>query len=184
MTNRQPVARESANIIDEQEQKLRQLFPEVFSEDKVDFAKLRTTLGDLVDERLPELTEVSSPAQVAGYNTISEVGKERMRLVIEGMETRDEGKFDFIEESSEDLGFKVFKLDSSNMRLWTGVKEIDPAEYFRQMALFTICLDNRVSPDPSYTLGLSKTDLFICRDVALDDTLAANIALNCRLKTI
>ena len=33
-------------------------------------------------------------------------------------------------------------------------------------------------------LQLSVDDLFICRDVALDDTLMANLALNCRLKTI
>jgi adenine-specific DNA-methyltransferase len=49
---------------------------------------------------------------------------------------------------------------------------------------FFICLDNAIAPDPTYHLGLDRTDLFICRDVALTDTLAANIALNCRLKTI
>jgi len=31
---------------------------------------------------------------------------------------------------------------------------------------------------------VSKDDLFICRDVALDDDAAANLALQCRLKTI
>jgi adenine-specific DNA-methyltransferase len=34
------------------------------------------------------------------------------------------------------------------------------------------------------TLELQKEDLFICRDVALDDGLAANLALQCRLKTV
>ena len=33
-------------------------------------------------------------------------------------------------------------------------------------------------------LGLTAEDLFICRDVALDDTAAANLALQGRLKTI
>ena len=33
-------------------------------------------------------------------------------------------------------------------------------------------------------LGLSKTDLFVVRDLALDDTLASNLALQCRLKVI
>jgi len=33
-------------------------------------------------------------------------------------------------------------------------------------------------------LGLSKDELFVCRDVALDDEAAANLALQCRLKTI
>ena len=33
-------------------------------------------------------------------------------------------------------------------------------------------------------LDLKKDDLFICRDAALDDEAAANLALQCRLKTI
>ena len=33
-------------------------------------------------------------------------------------------------------------------------------------------------------LDLKKEDLFICRDSALDDEAAANLALQCRLKTI
>ncbi len=34
------------------------------------------------------------------------------------------------------------------------------------------------------TLRLSADDFFVCRDVALTDALAANLALQCRLKTI
>jgi len=33
-------------------------------------------------------------------------------------------------------------------------------------------------------LNLEKDALLICRDVALDDEAAANLALQCRLKTI
>ena len=49
---------------------------------------------------------------------------------------------------------------------------------------FLICLDDRFDPATMEALQLSVDDLFICRDVALDDTLMANLALNCRLKTI
>jgi adenine-specific DNA-methyltransferase len=31
---------------------------------------------------------------------------------------------------------------------------------------------------------MTAEDLFVCRDVALDDSAAANLALQCRLKTI
>lgn len=48
----------------------------------------------------------------------------------------------------------------------------------------TICLDDKVDAATLTTLALSKDDTFICRDVALDDELAANLALQCRLKTI
>jgi adenine-specific DNA-methyltransferase len=49
---------------------------------------------------------------------------------------------------------------------------------------FTICLDHQLKIDAIAKLGLHKTDIFICRDTALDDTLAANLALQCRLKVI
>lgn len=39
----------SMNITDDQKSKLRQLFPEVFAQDKIDFDKLRLTLGETVD---------------------------------------------------------------------------------------------------------------------------------------
>ena len=49
---------------------------------------------------------------------------------------------------------------------------------------FTICLDDTLHPETLRTLNLARDDLFICRDVALDDEAAANLALQCRLKTI
>lgn len=50
---------------------------------------------------------------------------------------------------------------------------------------FHICLDDRLDPQTPKALGLhGDTDLFVCRDVAVDDTLAANLALQCRLRTI
>jgi adenine-specific DNA-methyltransferase len=49
---------------------------------------------------------------------------------------------------------------------------------------FLICLDTDVQEATVAALRLSADDLFICRDVALTDTLAANLALQCRLKTI
>lgn len=42
---------QSMNIIDDQKLKLKQLFPNVFNEDKIDFEKLRQTLGDEVDTK-------------------------------------------------------------------------------------------------------------------------------------
>ena len=56
--------------------------------------------------------------------------------------------------------------------------EKDPVQHF------LACLDDELSPDIGKALGLTQDDLFVCRDRALDDTLAANLALQCRLKTI
>ena len=49
---------------------------------------------------------------------------------------------------------------------------------------FLICLDDRLHPDTPAALGLGRDDVFVCRDAALDDALAANLALQCRLKTV
>lgn len=50
--------------------------------------------------------------------------------------------------------------------------------------LFCICLDDKVGLDALKPLGLNSEDLFICRDSAITDEAAANLALQCRLKTI
>jgi adenine-specific DNA-methyltransferase len=49
---------------------------------------------------------------------------------------------------------------------------------------FYICLDDKVRLDALKPLELKRDDLFICRDRALDDEAAANLALQCRLKVI
>ena len=49
---------------------------------------------------------------------------------------------------------------------------------------FYICLDAELFQDEIDKLGLTTDDLFVCLDKALDDTQAANLALQCRLKTI
>lgn len=49
---------------------------------------------------------------------------------------------------------------------------------------FHICLDDTLSVEAVRALGLTREDLFVCRDKSLDDTLAANLALQCRLKVL
>ena len=49
---------------------------------------------------------------------------------------------------------------------------------------FYICLDEELFQDEIDKLKLTNDDLFVCLDKALDDTKAANLALQCRLKTI
>jgi adenine-specific DNA-methyltransferase len=49
---------------------------------------------------------------------------------------------------------------------------------------FRICLDEKLDEVAVKALELDKEDLFVCRDIALTDDLAANLALQCRLKTI
>jgi len=54
----------------------------------------------------------------------------------------------------------------------------------RGRGAFWICLDDEVTKEAVGKLNLTSTDLFVCRDSALTDTVAANLALQCQLKTI
>ena len=61
--------------------------------------------------QLPEPCEENSEAFKAGYKNIAEIGKERIRRAV--AKIKEENPM-----FSGDLGFKVFKLDSSNIRAW------------------------------------------------------------------
>jgi len=49
---------------------------------------------------------------------------------------------------------------------------------------FLICLDSTLHQSTLAALPLTKEHVFVCLNRALDDTLAANLALQCRLKKI
>lgn len=65
--------------------------------------------------QLPENTDEKSEAYRAGYKNICEIGKERIRRAGEKIREENKGKKG-IEDL--DIGFKVYKLDSSNINKW------------------------------------------------------------------
>ena len=65
--------------------------------------------------QLPEPCTEKTEAYKAGYKTIADIGKERIRRAGEKILQDNAGK-DGIENL--DIGFKVFKLDSSNIKPW------------------------------------------------------------------
>lgn len=186
--------------------------------------------------QLPEPTPEDSPAKTAGYETIADIGKERLRRVVSKMQKEKDESLPNLREIPEDLGVKIFKLTESNYRLWNGIAEEDPESYAEQMELFAdaliegwtaenviyevaikagyrldsfieqvegteknmifrvtasdkkqsffLCLDEELFQEDLNKLELTPDNVFVCRDQALDDTKAANLALQCRLKTI
>lgn len=72
------------------------------------------------------------------------------------------------------------KLTQANVASHTVYRVHDPDSE----QSFHICLDDTVPDDIPRRLGITPEDLFVCRDLALTDTTAANLALVCRLKTI
>ena len=69
--------------------------------------------------QLPEKCDEKSEAFKAGYKTIADIGKERIRRVIKKIKDSENGKLPF-EKTKQDLGFKVFKLQPSNFKIWQG----------------------------------------------------------------
>jgi adenine-specific DNA-methyltransferase len=49
---------------------------------------------------------------------------------------------------------------------------------------FLVCLDKSIDMDALKPLKLSEKDILFVRNLALSDEIAANLALQCRLKTI
>lgn len=73
--------------------------------------------------QLPEKTEEETEAYKEGYKNICDIGKERIRRAGEKIKTEIEDannqiKIDGDAKEVPDIGFKVFKLDSSNIKKW------------------------------------------------------------------
>lgn len=109
--------------------------------------------------QLPEKTDEQSEAYKAGYQTICEIGKERIRRAGEKIKEENKDK-EGIEKL--DIGFKVFKLDSSNLVKWDNTPTTDEEEVKKriQQSLFYL-LEGRSDLDLVYEImlkyGLSLT---------------------------
>jgi adenine-specific DNA-methyltransferase len=73
--------------------------------------------------QLPEPCAEESEAFKAGYKTIADIGKERIRRVIKKLNDAQKGKLDLENDREKDRGFRVLKLDQSNFKQW---KELSP----------------------------------------------------------
>jgi adenine-specific DNA-methyltransferase len=70
--------------------------------------------------QLPEQTESESETFKAGYKTIAEITKERIRRAGEKVKAELNNDLFTKEGKILDIGFKAFKLDSSNIKAWDG----------------------------------------------------------------
>lgn len=113
--------------------------------------------------QLPELTDEKSEAYKAGYKNICEIGKERIRRA--GAKIKEENP---LTTQSLDIGFRVLKCDSSNM------KDVyyNPADY--NQSLFSSLEDNikedRASEDLLFQVML---DLGVLLSSKIEETVIA-----------
>lgn len=81
--------------------------------------------------QLPEPCDEKSEAYKAGYKTIAEIAKERIRRA--GVKIREEVEKDPDSCHMPDLGFKVFKLTESNFKQWREIKGSDKDAWEQQL---------------------------------------------------
>ena len=161
--------------------------------------RIRRVIKKMVKERKGEL-------DLKSRTTPEDLGFKVFKLAAsnyrqwEGVETKDAGVYaETLKLHTDPLvdGWKAEKVIYEvvikegyglNCRV-EKVKEVKESEVWRvtdpdKAQSFLICLDDTVPLKGLKPLALKKDDLFICRDCALDDAAAANLALQCRLKTI
>ena len=106
--------------------------------------------------QLPELCEENSEAYKAGYHTIADISKERIRRAgakiraeIEAEQAKQQEQLSFDNEQPAtrmpDLGFKVFKLSDSSFKVWRNIKGSDTEQWREQ----TLDFLNPVAPNAS-----------------------------------
>ncbi len=96
--------------------------------------------------QMPEPCEEKSEAYKAGYNTIADIAKERIRRVGKKIQSeiaeenrKNKEKLDFDQSREEvklDTGFKVFKLSESNFKQWRQPRHHNAEELKEQLKLF------------------------------------------------
>ena len=117
--------------------------------------------------QLPELCDKNKEAYRAGYKTIAEIGKERIRRAgakirkeVEEEQAKQKEQLQFGEEHSvemPDLGFKVFKLSESNFKQWREIKGSNKEEWKQQMLDFiNPVVENATTDNMVYELLLKS----------------------------
>jgi len=122
--------------------------------------------------QLPELCDEKSEAYKAGYKNICEIGKERIRragakILAQAEEQRQQTTLDSGEKPLPDVGFRVFKLDTSNLKTWDATPiegEVLATLYERMNGMI-----QRIKPD--------RTDLDLVFEVMLKLGVPLNYAV-------
>lgn len=138
----------------------------------------------------PEKTAEDSEARKAGYNTICEIGKERIRRAGEKIKKE-------YPNANIDTGFRVFKLDSSNMEdVYYKAEDLSQQDINKQISnikddrseedlLFQIILSNAIPLTCKIEIKkinnrkvyfVNDTYLFVCFENHIDDKTIEELA--------
>lgn len=98
--------------------------------------------------QLPEPCDEDSEAFKAGFKTIADIGKERIRRVIKKLYEEDASKPVAERTGEQDRGFRVLKLDRSNFRQWPELSpDTPPSNIAEQLQLHVDHVSSEASPE-------------------------------------
>lgn len=116
--------------------------------------------------QMPELCDEKSEAYKAGYKTIADIAKERIRRAgkkiqdetdAENKKKKSQLAFEETSEIAVDTGFKMFKLAESNFKQWQQPKNNNTEELVEQMKLFIDPVaENAITRNMAYELLLKS----------------------------
>lgn len=93
--------------------------------------------------QLPERIDENSEAYMNGYKTLCDIGEERIRRTGEQIkkewESKNKGEGLLTDNSVNfpfDIGFKIFKLDTTNINSWDNLKIQSEIDLFNQESVF------------------------------------------------
>lgn len=105
--------------------------------------------------QLPEKCDEKSEAYNAGFKNICEIGKERIRRAGKKLQTQENVQLTLEEKPQLDTGFRVFKLDSSNLVKWDNTPTNDEDELkMRFLGMQDSLVPGRSSEDLVYEVML------------------------------
>lgn len=110
---------------------------------------------EFIQVQLPEPTTEKSEARKAGYSTIAEISRERMRRAGSKIET------DFAQKLAKrviplDTGFRAYKLADTNFIKWRTESNIDATELEQHLLDLRESADDNATPDDLLTEILIK----------------------------
>ena len=132
--------------------------------------------------QLPEPCDEKSEAYKAGYKNICEIGKERIRRVGKKLTENTNGQLSLEEKQPLDIGFKVLKLDTSNLAQWDSTPTEEQGALFARLhEIENSVKSDRMDLDVVYEvmLKLGVPLDFPVQEIQINDKKAYSIGENC-----
>lgn len=108
--------------------------------------------------QLPQKIDIKADEYESGFENLCDLGEERIRLAGEQIKTQwekehpSDGLFGSDEQFTTDIGFKVFKLDSTNVNEWDPNMKLDEKEL--ALRLSEVFKEDRSKEDILYEIML------------------------------